>query len=444
MTNDTQALLPLIAFRSELYQSALGHRKDSLFELMEAALCASGPEPLVRLSLVPAFRRRWPSACDALADGSLDTSRLRRVFVRLLPMAAAEDRELWVIDGTTWPRPGAATSPERTYGHRVAPGMPQLGVVPGWEYQWLMAVPESQGSWVLPLDVTRRGPTRGTPTEIALDQLRAVLRHRSIDAPRPVVLLDSGYDPVHLAGSDVAHHVDFLVRVAKNRVFPRAPAPYLGRGRPRKHGAVFDLKDPATHGEPNRSTTVEHPDYGLVQVDAWTDLHARTAPDTSLAIVRVQVQRLPRRARPPAPLWLAWIGAAVPDDLSHLWRWYLRRFTVEHGFRFAKHDLGWTTVRPRSPEAADRWSWLLAAVFWQLWLARGLLPDLRLPWERPLPPERLSPGRVRRAFPGLLLRLGTPTRYPKPRGKSPGRRVGQCPGRRKRHEVTRRHMTTAA
>ena len=444
MSDDTQALFPLIAFRTELYQSVLGHRKDSLFELTEAALCASGPEPLVRLSTLPAFRRRWPSACDGLADGSLDTTRLRRLFVGALPTPPAEERELWVIDGTTWPRPAAATSPERTYCHRVAPGIPQTGVVPGWESQWLVALAELQGSWVLPLDVTRRGPTAGSPTTLALAQLRSVLRSRPAGAPRPLAVLDSGYDPVGLASSEVAAQVDFLVRLAKNRVFYRQPGPYRGRGAPRKHGAAFDLKEPSTQGEAAQQASVVDPEYGRVEVTLWTGLHTRRAPRASFSVVRVQVEHLPRHRTPPAPLWLGWIGEAPPADLLMYWRWYLRRFTVEHAFRFAKQGLGWTMVRPRSPEAADRWTWLVAAVLWQLYLARGAVTDCRLPWERPLPAHQLSPGRVRRAFPGLLPTLGTPAKAPKPRGKAPGRQLGQKPGRRKRHAVTYRHKKSAA
>src|SRR2546425_8962119 len=107
MFSDTETLLALHAFRHELYRSVLGHRKDSLFELAEAVLCASGPESLVRLSLAPSFQRCWSSAPGALADGSLDVTRLRRLFVRTLPVPAVDERELWVIDGTTWPRPSA-------------------------------------------------------------------------------------------------------------------------------------------------------------------------------------------------------------------------------------------------------------------------------------------------------------------------------------------------
>ena len=441
MCCDTEILRPLLVFRQELYQSVLGHRKDSAFELSEAVLCAAGPEPLVRLSLVPCFRRHWASAPDALAEGSLDVATLRHRFVRALPPPPAGGRALWVIDASTWPRPRAVTSPERTYGHRVAAGIPQDGVVPGWEYQWLVAVPEPSGSWVLPLDLARRGPASPSPTALALRQVHHVLEGYPAWAPRPLVVLDSGYDAVQLATATERERVDFLVRLAKHRVFYRAPEPNQGRGAPRKHGPVFKLKDPATQGEPDRQASTVDPDYGQVTVTAWQGLHARKAPAAPFTVVRVQVERLPRRAQPPAPLWLAWIGERLPADLLDLWRGYLRRFPVEHGFRFAKRSLGWTTIRPRAPEAADRWTWLIAAVFWQLWLARALIADQRLPWERPLPAERLSPGRVRRAFAGLLVEVGTPAQAPRPRGKSPGRQVGQRPGPRPRYPVHRRTPT---
>ena len=117
------------------------------------------------------------------------------------------------IDGSIWPRPSAGTSPARTCCHRVATGFPQDGIVPGWESQWLVAVPEPNGSWVLPLEVTRRSPASGSPTELALDQVHDVLAVRLAAAPRPPVVLDAGYDPVQLAQSKERERVDFLLRM---------------------------------------------------------------------------------------------------------------------------------------------------------------------------------------------------------------------------------------
>jgi hypothetical protein len=314
--------------------------------------------------------------------------------------------------------------------------------VPGWEYEWLLAVPEPHGSWVLPLDVRRRGPADGPPTAVASGLLAATLARCAAAAPRPVVALDSGYDPVQLARAHLA--ADLLVRLRSNRTFYRAPGPYPGRGAPRRYGARFLLGEPTTHGAPDRQAALADPRYGRVTVAVWDALRAKGAADVPFPVVRIQVERLPRRAKPPAPLWLAWIGGALPADLLDLWRWYCRRFTAEHGFRFLKHALGWTTVRPAHPAAADRWTWLLALALWQLWLARPLVADQRLPWEPPLAVERLTPGRVRRGFGGLVARLGTPARPPKPRGKAPGRRPGQCPGPRRRYPVARRRPKRAA
>jgi hypothetical protein len=426
----------LSLFRRVIHQHALGLRKDSLCDLTDAILTSPTATTLARLSLAPGFRRRWSSGSDALTDGRVEVPTLRRLLVAALPTVPAGERPLWAIDASTWPRPAAHTSPERTYAHRVAVGTPQSGVVPGWEYQWLVAVPEPRGSWLLPLDVSRRRPTDASPTALAITQLRRALWDRPRTAPRPVVTLDSGYDPVALARAHLG--ADVIVRLAKHRVFFRPPRAATGRGRPRRPGAPFRLKQAATWGPPDHHAVRGDPDYGQVEVMAWTGLHARAAADTPVTVIRVQVERLPHRRRPPAPLWLAWVGGPLPPDLHDLWRAYLRRFAVEHGFRFAKHDLGWTTVRPRDPAAADRWTWLIALVFWELWLARPLVVDQRLPWDRPLPADRLSPGRVRRAFPALLLRLGSPARVARPRGKAPGRRLGECPGPRTRHPVARR------
>jgi hypothetical protein len=358
------------------------------------------------------------------------------LFVGQLPVVDRLTREVWALDGTAWPRPQAATSSERTWEYHPVAGTPQKHLVPAWEYQWLVGVPEATGSWVLPLDLRRRSPGGGTPTELAIQQVRSVLAKRPPAAPRPVVTLDSGYAPGELAQAQLA--ADLLVRLPRRRRLFRAPGPYRGRGAPRKHGAVFKLHDARTHGLPDHTCTAEDPVYGHVTVAVWTQLHDQPFPSAPFRVVRVQVAHLPHQARAPEPLWLAWIGGPLPDDLRHLWRWYQRRFTVEHAFRFCKHTLGWTTIRPRAPAAGDRWTWLIAATLWQLWLARARVADDHLPWERPCEPTRLTPGRVRRAFVGFLTTLGSPTRAPHTRGKAPGRRPGHSPGPRQRFAVAHR------
>jgi hypothetical protein len=150
-------------------------------------------------------------------------------------------------------------------------------------------------------------------------------------------------------------------------------------------------------------------------------------------VIRVQVEHLPGpRGRAVKTLWLWWAGPGTPD-LTLCWRAYIRRFDLEHTFRFCKQSLGWTTPRIRTPEQADRWTWLVLAAYTQLRLARSITADTRLPWERRLPTARLTPTRIRRGFAQLLLTLGTPASPPKPCGRSPGRPKGIRRGPAPRH-----------
>jgi len=77
-----------------------------------------------------------------------------------------------------------------------------------------------------------------------------------------------------------------------------------------------------------------------------------------------------------------------------------------------KQVLGWTAPKIRDPAAADRWTWLIIAVYAQLRLARPLAADLRRPWERPAPPGRLTPARVRRGFRNVRAKTVQPASAP--------------------------------
>ena len=153
----------------------------------------------------------------------------------------------------------------------------------------------------------------------------------------------------------------------------------------------------------------------------------------------------PGQLKPPGPLWLAWIGGELPEHLLLLWTRYCLRFTVEHGFRLLKQDLGWTTVRPGAPAAADRWTWLLALGWWMLWLARALVGDQRLglgapPGSGDLDARTGPPGASRDLSASVAPRPGRPD----PAESLPGRQLGAQPGPRERHKVAHRDPKRAA
>lgn len=141
----------------------------------------------------------------------------------------------------------------------------------------------------------------------------------------------------------------------------------------------------------------------------------------------IRVERLDDKGnlRVSKPLWLAWVGEEMPP-LSEVWRLYLRRFTVDHWYRFLKQRLHWTLPKLSTPkqcvgEASPkglRWSDLMPMIAWELWLARDIVADNPLPWQKSM--DKLTPGRVAQVMGIILEGIGTPARSPKPRGKSPG------------------------
>ncbi len=115
---------------------------------------------------------------------------------------------------------------------------------------------------------------------------------------------------------------------------------------------------------------------------------------------------------------------------------YLRRFTIEHWYRFAKQRLHWTLPNLGTKEQCDRWSDLMPMMTWELWLAREIMVDNPLPWQKPqLNP---TPGRVAQGFGTVIAMIGTPARSPKPRGKSSGWPKGKIRTKKIRYPIVKK------
>jgi hypothetical protein len=445
MPMPTSPLVRLGAFRDQLH-ACFPRRADALFELGDALLCAEAFPSLPHLSLEPVHRRGWGSVYDALASGRVDSERLRDLLASHLPVA---DPLVFAVDVTTWPRCDAECSPERGYYYHPSRHSAGQPIIAGWAYQWICQLSFDRDSWTAPVDAARLHPLVDTDQQAAR-QVRALLGRLPAGGPVPLVVFDGGYDSAQLTLDLADLPIVVLVRLRSDRCFyadppPRAPG---STGRPRRHGAKFNCADPATWPAPTATLHTSDDQYGSVTVHAWSGLHPKQQrhpghgtrgprPIVRGTIIRVQVERVPARTRPPKVLWLWWAGRGHLD-LDLAWRAYIRRFDLEHTVRFCKQTLGWTTPRPRHPEQADRWTWLVLAAYTQLRLARAVACDQRLPWERPCPQPRLSPLRVRRGFPRLLAALGSPANAPKSSGRSPGRPKGRCSGPATRYPAVKK------
>jgi hypothetical protein len=444
------AVLP--GFRRD-FRACLTARADELCELADAVLCADGPvRSLAALSLAPQHRRGHGALYDGVNQGRLDITRLRRSLATLPLPRAADGRLMLAVDVSNWLRPGAATSPDRLFCHVYGRGKGQAQMIPGWPYSVVAALEPGRTSWTAVLDAVRLGPDDDA-AEVTAAQVRDVITrlvetgHWHDGDPPVLVIFDAGYDPMRLAHQLTGLPVDVLGRLRSDRVlhFPVPARQPAANGRPPRHGPEFALADPATWPAPPVTTTTATTRYGSTVAQAWDRLHPRLThrsawldhhgplPVIEGTVIRLQVDHLPGN-RHPKPVWL-WCSAAgaAADEVDRLWQAFLRRFDIEHMFRFWKQVLGWTAPKIRDPEAADRWTWIIITCHTQLRLARPLADDLRLPWERPAPPGRLTPARVRRGFRNIHATLPRLAGAPKPGKPGPGR----PPGSKNRRPATR-------
>jgi hypothetical protein len=288
--------------------------------------------------LEPVCQRGWGSAYDALASGRVEVERLRDLLVDcLLPPA---DPLVFAVDVTTWPRCDAECSPERGYYYHPSRHSAGQPIIAGWAYQWICQLSFDRDSWTAPVDAARLHPLDDTDRTAAA-QVRALLARLPAGGPVPLFVFDGGYDSAQLTLDLAEEQVGVLVRLRSDRCFYADPPPRRpgATGRPRRHGAKFNLADPATWPAPTATLACQDDQYGTVTVQAWGGLHPKQQrhpghgtrgprPIVRGTIIRVQVERVPAKTRPPKVLWLWWAGPGELD-LDLAWRAYIRRFDLE-------------------------------------------------------------------------------------------------------------------
>lgn len=430
----------LVEFRQAIYQNGFTRRKDAQFELLDALVLKDQITSFPMLSCSSVFTRRWQSAYAALEKGQQDTTWLRSYLAKQLPDTGIQ---FFSLDCTAWARPEAHTLPDRQYVYQPSKTNQGSVVVVGHTYSLLDWVPEQNSSWSLSADIERVS-SEHTDLEVGVEQVKRLCQARGFrDHSLDIVSADAKYGNHHFLDTLKDQPCGIVVRFRKDRVLfrPVQERKTKKRGRPRKHGPRFAFKEPETWGSPSEFTTLEHPRWGSVEIRRWNDLHAWQSMDTWFDVIQIQAHL--ERDEPSAPLWLAWqapatMSADIHVDAKTIWQAYQYRWPIESSIRFRKQRLWWTLPQFQLVEAADHWSTLVSLAMWMLYLARPIVQDQPLPWQRPQ--RDLTPGRVKRGIGTVFRAIGNPASAPKPRGIPPGWTEGKPRKRRERFPVVRKGL----
>ncbi len=415
-------------FRQDSYQM-LVKAQDATFELMDSIMTTKNADSVAEFSLSPLFGRQWHSCYEAIEDCRPNSNKLMKRYIKeILEL----EYILLGIDNTHWQFQNAKTMKDR--GYQYSSSSINSSIV-GQGYSTIAWLPELKfkGSWSLPLRHERI-----TSFETAISKAAWQLKQVSKYLPqqmKKLAVLDCEYGNGVFVKQTAQIKVSKLIRIRSNCCLYTEPAKYSGRGRPRKHGHKLKLNDLSTHFPADEIVEVNDDSLGLIKISKWNNLHFRNAYEQKLSLIRVQRLQEKKTGKEHRPLWLIWVGLEFLA-LEKIWSQYRRRFGVDHWYRFAKQRLHWTLPKFGTPSQCQRWSNLIVNMTWQIWLAKELVQEHHLPWQKPQ--GNLTPQRVAQSMISLLIEIGSPTRVAKTRGKSVGCQKGQKRIKRKRYPLVKK------
>jgi hypothetical protein len=469
------AIEQLKQFRQQLH-SSLAYRSDSIIDLLDALSSNTTAKSVVELSLNPLFRRGYGSVYDVIQQFSQSVGvetvvearraqeqQLMQLIGSYLP---TPQQRYWLlgVDVTPAPRRFADTLEDRGYVYQPNTIASNKPVTIGHQYSALVLFPEKRQAsappWVVPLSL-RRVTTQEIKRSVGVEQVKLLLNDQTLPFYQQlcVQVVDSEYSLAAYLGEMVEHeNLVTIARVRSNRVFyqmPPSSPTSPSRGHPTWYGERFDLKDPDTWGEPDEVVQTTYTNHRgrvyRVQLECWHNLlmsGTRKYPmhKHPFTLIRVRLFNEAGEQVFQRPLWLLVMGQRRRElSLSEAWEAYMRRYDVEHFFRFGKQRLLMTAYQTPEVQHEENWWHLAQLAYMQLWLARGLAEAMPRPWERYLPQfqtqaegQESSPSMVQRDFGRIIGEIGTPAKSPKPRGKSPGRTKGDRQKPRKRQKVIKK------
>lgn len=413
----------------QLYPQCFLKRRDVLCSLAEALKQTPHLSSFAELSLAPAFQHRWPSVYD-IDKAEIATDKLNLLCLQQVPVRAMS---FYALDVMNLRRAASETLKDRMVCHGAKREAFGNGIVLGLPYSLLCLTENAGSSWAPSVNCQRIRPEQKA-VEVAVGQLQWLAANTEPDCTS--VALDGGYGNLGFFLGLQGTEVFAAARMRNDRMLYRRPAERGGgRGRPAKYGKPFKFSEAETWGAAEETQEFEDGRYGRVRLEKWSRLRLRAAEEVvEIEVVRVQIhleREKPKRAR-----WYGiHNGTGKPTGLGRCLETIKHRWTIEPGNRFRKDRLHAEVPRFREAESSDRWMQLGQVVEWETYLFRESADDQRMPWQKPLSVEQLTPGRVLKSLAANLGEVGEFSPEVRPRGKSKGWEKGRVRRRPERHQI---------
>jgi hypothetical protein len=466
-------MIELIVAKFQTFRHRLFHlfpyRAGATMDLIDALSATTTVDSVVKLSLSDLFRRTYSSLTDVLSSlfrtnlkiPPTDEDKQKQAFkvTKLLaekcaPNLSEKDPVLFAIDCTANPRIYASKVNDRTSVHAPNHVPGQKPITIGHEYSVLAYLPngaeERELHWVVPLSVRRVRSDQSGP-QVGLKQLEEIANQTDFKDHFCISVTDAAYSTKDwVIGVDKWPHVVQIARVRSNRKFFRLPAPNsrTRRGRPQEYGEELLLQDPSEPNLEEVTTMVTRKGRECqVLLQRWNDVIMQGSKkerthEHPFDLLKVTVTDKKGKPIYRRPLWVIIVGAKrreVRSKDAH--NAYGRRYDIEHFFRFGKQRLQLVNSQTCETHHEESWHWIGLLAYNMLYHARPLVQSVRYPWEKKKIQVLSSierPSQVQRDYRRIIREIGTPAPVPKPRGKSPGRQLGQKTGERPDRPVVRK------
>ncbi|MEO3704641.1 transposase [Trichormus azollae] len=173
---------------------------------------------------------------------------------------------------------------ERTYEHSGTSIEGNKPITVGQGYSTIAWIPESEGSWALPLR-HERITSAESPIGKAIWQLKQVCKHLPVTQ---MSFWDSEYGCAPFVLKTANIQADILVRLRSNLCLWGQPGAYSGKGQPKTHGDKFKLNERTTWSEATSVLEVNDLKLERVSVSLWKDLYFCQAATRPMLLIRVE------------------------------------------------------------------------------------------------------------------------------------------------------------